>query len=176
MIKNIEMKRVFCLLSVFLLGVSVSKTFASNIVDSLKTSSKEEQSMREVYDFLKKCGHYFIATVDGDQPRVRPFGTAVIFENKLYIQTGKKKNVSKQMKANPKIEICALDASAGKWLRIAATVVEDDRREAKQYVLDQYPSLKSMYSADDNNTHVLYLKNVTATFSSFAGEPKEVKF
>ncbi|MDR2286348.1 MAG: pyridoxamine 5'-phosphate oxidase family protein [Prevotellaceae bacterium] len=165
------MKRLVSLLSLFLLGASMNTVMASNIVDSLKTSS-----MQEVYDFLKKCGHYFIATVDGDQPRVRPFGTAVIFENKLYIQTGKKKNVSKQMKANPKIEICALDLAAGKWLRIAATVVEDNRREAKQYVLDQYPDLKSMYSADDDNTQVLYLKNVTATFSSFGGEPKEVKF
>jgi uncharacterized pyridoxamine 5'-phosphate oxidase family protein len=170
------MKRISILLSVFLLGAGMNISLASNIVDSLKTSSKEEQSMQEVYDFLKKCGHYFIATVDGDQPRVRPFGTAVIFENRLYIQTGKKKNVSKQMKSNPKIEICALDLPAGKWVRIAATVVEDDRREAKQYVLDRYPDLKSMYSADDNNTQVLYLKNVTATFSSFGGESKEVKF
>jgi uncharacterized pyridoxamine 5'-phosphate oxidase family protein len=164
------------LLSVFLLVAGLNMAWASNLVDSLRINSKEEQSMKEVYDFLKKCGHYFIATVDGDQPRVRPFGTAVIFENKLYIQTGKKKNVSKQMKANPKIEICALNMSEGRWLRIAATAVEDDRREAKQYVLDQYPDLKSMYSADDNNTQVLYLKNVTATFSSFSGEPKEVKF
>ncbi|MDR1593707.1 MAG: pyridoxamine 5'-phosphate oxidase family protein [Prevotellaceae bacterium] len=169
------MKKVVSLLSVFLLGVGMNAALASNFVDSLKTSSKEEQSMQEVYDFLKKCGHYFIATVDGDQPRVRPFGTAVIFENKLYIQTGKKKNVSKQMKANPKIEICALDLAAGKWLRISATVVNDDRREAKQYVLDQYPDLKSMYSADDSNTQVLYLKDIIATFSSFGGESKELR-
>jgi uncharacterized pyridoxamine 5'-phosphate oxidase family protein len=170
------MQKIIGLLLVFLFGSVINTTMASNCVDSLKTNSKEKQSMQEVYDFLKKCGHYFIATVDGDQPRVRPFGTAVIFENKLYIQTGKKKNVSKQMKANPKIEICALDLPSGKWLRIAATVVEDNRREAKQYLLDQYPDLKSMYSADDNNTQVLYLKNVTATFSSFSGESKEVKF
>jgi uncharacterized pyridoxamine 5'-phosphate oxidase family protein len=170
------MRKINSLLSVLLLVAGMNTAMASGFVDSLKTNSKEEQSMREVYDFLKKCGHYFIATIDGDQPRVRPFGTAVIFENKLYIQTGKKKNVSKQMKANPKIEICALDISAGQWLRIAATVVGDDRKEAKQYVLDQYPELKSMYSADDANTQVLYLKNVTATFSSFAGEPREVKF
>jgi uncharacterized pyridoxamine 5'-phosphate oxidase family protein len=170
------MKKLICLLSVLLLAAGTNRIWASDIGNILKTESKEEQSMQEVYDFLKKCGHYFIATVDGDQPRVRPFGTAVIFEGKLYIQTGKKKNVSRQMKANPKIEICALDLPAGKWLRIAATVVTDDRQEAKQYVLDQYPELKSMYSVDDNNTHVLYLKDVTATFSSFAGEPREVKF
>lgn len=170
------MRKVVCLLSVFLFGVGMSNALASNAGDSLKTCNKEEQSMREVYDFLKKCAHYFIATVDGDQPRVRPFGTAVIFENRLYIQTGKKKNVSKQMKANPKVEICALNLAEGKWLRIAATVVTDDRREAKQYMLDQNPDLKSMYSADDDNTHVLYLKNVTATFSSFSGEPKVITF
>jgi uncharacterized pyridoxamine 5'-phosphate oxidase family protein len=136
----------------------------------------EEQGMREVHDFLKKCGHYFIATVDGDQPRVRPFGTAVIYEGKLYIQTGKKKRIAQQMKANPKIEICALDLAAGQWLRIAATVVEDGRREAKLYILDAQPELKAMYSADDDNTHLLYLKDATATFSSFAGDVKEVKF
>jgi uncharacterized pyridoxamine 5'-phosphate oxidase family protein len=170
------MRKIICLLSALLLVAGLNGTWASDRVDILKTESKEEQPMQEVYDFLKKCGHYFIATVDGDQPRVRPFGTAVIFEGKLYIQTGKQKNVSKQMKANPKIEICALDLPAGKWLRIAATVVADDRREAKQYVLDQYPELKSTYSADDDNTHVLYLKDVTATFSSFVGEPREVKF
>ncbi|MDR0749955.1 MAG: pyridoxamine 5'-phosphate oxidase family protein [Tannerellaceae bacterium] len=170
------MKKLICLLSVFLLVAGLNKAWASNMGEILETETKEEQPMQEVYDFLKKCGHYFIATTDGDQPRVRPFGTAVIFEGKLYIQTGKKKNVAKQMKANPKIEICALNLAAGQWLRIAATVMEDDRREAKQYVLDQYPELKSTYSADDDNTHVLYLKNVTATFSSFAGEPREVKF
>jgi uncharacterized pyridoxamine 5'-phosphate oxidase family protein len=170
------MKKIISLLSIFLLVAGTSKLMATNFVDSLKTSNKEEQSMQETYDFLKKCGHYFIATTDGDQPRVRPFGTAVIFENKLYIQTGKKKNVSKQMKANPKIEICALDLPAGRWLRITATVVEDDRTEAKRYILDKYPELKSMYSADDSNTQVLYLKNVTAVFSSFAGESKEVRF
>ncbi|MDR1416521.1 MAG: pyridoxamine 5'-phosphate oxidase family protein [Prevotellaceae bacterium] len=132
--------------------------------------------MQEVCDFLKKCEHYFLATADGDQPRVRPFGTAVIFENKLYIQTGKKKDVSKQLQANPKVELCAFDPAAGKWLRIAATVVEDNRLEVKQYMLEQYPELKSMYSAEDNNTQALYLKDATATFSSYTGEPKEVKF
>ncbi|MDR2388668.1 MAG: pyridoxamine 5'-phosphate oxidase family protein [Tannerellaceae bacterium] len=170
------MRKKIYLLSVLLLVAGLSNTWASDIVDILKTESEEEQPMQEVYDFLKKCGHYFIATADGDQPRVRPFGTAAIFEGKLYIQTGKKKNVSRQMRANPKIEICALDLPAGKWLRIAATVVTDDRREAKQHMLDQHPELKSTYSADDDNTHVLYLKEVTATFSSFTGEPKEVKF
>jgi uncharacterized pyridoxamine 5'-phosphate oxidase family protein len=170
------MRKIVCLLSVFLLIAGLNRAWASNMDDILKTETKEEKPMQEVYDFLKKCGHYFIATVDGDQPRVRPFGTAVIFEGKLYIQTGKKKNVAKQMKANPKIEICALNLAEGQWLRIAATVVEDNRREAKQYILDQQPELKSMYSADDDNTHILYLKNATATFSSFAGDLKEVKF
>lgn len=137
---------------------------------------KEEQSMKEVCEFLKTCGYYFIATVDGDQPHVRPFGTAAIFENKLYIQTGKQKKVAKQMTANPKIEICAYDETHGQWLRIEATVVPDERIEAKQFMLDEYPSLKSMYAADDDNTFVLYLQNVTATFNSFSGEPRVVKF
>jgi uncharacterized pyridoxamine 5'-phosphate oxidase family protein len=173
------MKKLVNLLLVFSIAASLNMAKAANFVDSLKVNTKKEQSMkemREVCDFLKKCGHYFLATADGNQPRVRPFGTAVIFENKLYIQTGKKKRVSKQMKANPKIEICALDTPTGTWLRIEATVVNDDRREAKQYVLDQHPELRSMYSADDDNTQVLYLKNVTAWFNSFSGESKTVKF
>ena len=130
--------------------------------------------MEEVYEFLKKCGSYYIATIDGDQPRVRPFGTALIFENKLYIQTGKVKNVSKQMKKNPKIEICAVDA--GKWVRVEAVAVEDDRTEARQKMLDAYPQLKNMYTADDGNCVVFYLKDATATFYSFGGEPRAVKF
>ena len=130
--------------------------------------------MEEVYEFLKKCGAYYLATVDGDQPRVRPFGTVLIFEGKLYIQTGKVKNVSKQMLANPKIEICAF--SGDKWVRVEALAIEDDRIEPKEKMLEAYPQLKSMYSADDSNTQVLYLKNATATFASFGGEPKVVKF
>lgn len=130
--------------------------------------------MQEVYEFLKAAGAYYLATTDGDQPRVRPFGTALIFENKLYIQTGKVKNVSKQMKKNPKVEICAFDK--GKWVRIEAVAVEDDRKEAREAMLDSYPNLKKNYAADDGNCQVLYLKDATATFYSFGGEPRAVKF
>jgi uncharacterized pyridoxamine 5'-phosphate oxidase family protein len=130
--------------------------------------------MQEVYDFLKKTGTYYLATTEGTQPRVRPFGTIDLFENKLYIQTGKSKSVSKQITANPKIEICAFDSD--KWIRVQADAFDDDRREAKQHMLDAYPMLKDRYSVDDGNTQVFYLKNVTATISSFAGEPKVIKF
>ena len=117
---------------------------------------------------------HYLATMEGDQPRVRPFGTAHIFEGKLYIQTGKVKDVSKQIHANPKVEICAF--KNGEWLRVAGELVEDDRREARQSMLDAYPSLQNMYSADDGNTEVFYFKNATATFSSFTHEPEVVKF
>lgn len=130
--------------------------------------------MKEVYDFLKKCNTYYLATVDGDQPRVRPFGTVDIFENRLYIQTGKVKDVSRQMQANSKVEISAFDGKV--WIRVAATVVRDDRIEAKQHMLDAYPDLQSMYKADDNNTEVLYLKDATATFYSFTAEPRVIRF
>ena len=130
--------------------------------------------MQEVCDFLKKAGTYYLATVEGDQPRVRPFGTAHIFDKKLYIQTGKVKPVSKQMKKNSKIEICAM--SAGQWIRIQAEAVEDDRVEAKTSMLEAYPNLKKMYSATDNNCQVLYLKNAVATISSFTNPPKVIKF
>lgn len=130
--------------------------------------------MEEIYEFLKKCETYYIATVEGDQPRVRPFGTVDIFEGKLYIQTGKVKNVSKQMLANPKIEICAF--YEGRWVRVEAKAIEDDRLEAKEHMLDAYPSLQSMYQADDGNTQVFYLKDATATISSFTEAPRVIKF
>jgi uncharacterized pyridoxamine 5'-phosphate oxidase family protein len=132
--------------------------------------------MQEVYEFLKKCNVYYLATVEGDKPRVRPFGTYHIFEDKLYIQTGKGKDVSKQMLANPNVELCAFDGEGGTWIRIAATAVDDPRVEAKQSLLDAYPMLADRYSADDDNTQVLYLKDATATFSSFAGEDRVVRF
>lgn len=125
-------------------------------------------------NFLKACGTYYLATVEGDQPRVRPFGTIDIFEDKLYIQTGKVKDVSKEMQANPKVEICAFDGQ--KWIRVAGEVVRDDRVEPKKHMLDSYPNLQALYRADDDNTEVLYLKNATATIYSFTEEPKVIKF
>ncbi len=130
--------------------------------------------MKRVEQFLKEAGTYYLATVEGDQPRVRPFGTAHIFEDKLYIQTGKVKDVSKQLHANPKAEICAF--KDGEWLRVAGELVEDDRVEARQSMLDAYPSLQKMYKADDGNTEVFYFRNATATFSSFTHAPETVKF
>ncbi|MCR5475586.1 MAG: pyridoxamine 5'-phosphate oxidase family protein [Lachnospiraceae bacterium] len=130
--------------------------------------------MQRVVDFLKNAGTYYLATVDGDRPRVRPFGTVNVFEGKLYIQTGKVKDVSRQIHANPKVEICAF--KDGQWLRVAGELVEDDRREARVAMLDAYPDLKNMYSPDDGNTEVFYIKDATATFSSFTAAPETVKF
>lgn len=130
--------------------------------------------MKEVYDFLKKCGTFYIATEDDDQPRVRPFGVVNIFENKLYIQTGKSKDVSKQMQINPNVEICSF--IDGKWIRVTGKVVRDDRREAKASMLDANPMLKGMYSADDDNTEVLYFEKAKATFYSFTDKPRTVEF
>lgn len=130
--------------------------------------------MNEVYEFLKAAKTYYLATVEGDQPRVRPFGTVDIFEDKLYIQTGKIKPVSKQIQANPKVEICAF--KDGTWLRVSGELVRDDRVEAKAHMLAGYPELQAMYSAEDDNTEVLYFKNAEATFSSFTAAPKTVKF
>ena len=124
--------------------------------------------------FLKQCGTYYLATVEGDQPRVRPFGTAEIFEGKLYIQTGKVKNVYKQMVANPKAEICAFNGT--EWIRIQCELIPDERIEAKQDMLDKNPSLKGMYKADDDNTIVLYCRNATATISSFTAPAKTFQF
>ena len=125
--------------------------------------------MDEVLKFLKENPTYFLATVDGDQPRVRPFGTIALFEEKLYFQTG-------QLIANPQIELCAMAADGSQWLRISATAVRDDRNEARAAVLADYPSLQSMYAPDDGNCEVFYLKDATAVFSSFTAEPKTVTF
>ncbi|MBQ0098709.1 MAG: pyridoxamine 5'-phosphate oxidase family protein [Oscillospiraceae bacterium] len=130
--------------------------------------------MKRVYDFLKEAQTYYLATVEGDQPRVRPFGTVNIFENKLYIQTGKVKPISKQIAVNPKVEICAF--KDGTWLRLAGTLVEDDRVEARKSMLDDYPQLRSMYDENDNNTQVFYIKDATATFSSFTAPQETVTF
>ncbi len=130
--------------------------------------------MKEVYEFLKNVGTFYIATIDGDKPRVRPFGVVNIFEDKLYIQTGKIKNVSKQMQINPNVEICAFNGQV--WVRLEGKVVRDDRIEAKSSVLDANPMLKNMYSAEDDNTEVLYITNAKATFYSFTDEPKTIEF
>ena len=130
--------------------------------------------MEKVCKFLKDAGTYYLATVEGNQPRVRPFGTAHIFEGKLYIQTGKSKDVSKQLALNPKAEVCAF--KDGEWLRVACEFVEDDRVEARKSMLDAYPELRAMYDENDGNTQVLYMKNAIATFSSFTAAPEIIKF
>ena len=130
--------------------------------------------MERAAKFLKEAGTYYLATVEGDQPRVRPFGTVNVFEGKLYIQTGKIKEVSKQIHANPKVEISAF--KDGEWIRVAGELVEDERIEAKQSMLDAYPSLQGMYSADDGNTEVFYFKNANATISSFTKAPEVINF
>ena len=130
--------------------------------------------MDEVVQFLKECGTYYLATADGDQPRVRPFGTAHVFEGKLYIQTGKSKDVSHQMLKNPKVEICAFQK--GQWIRIQALAIEDDRVEARKSMLDAYPNLRDRYDENDGNTQVFYLKDAVATFSSFTAPSRTVNF
>ena len=163
-----HLQKILKLLNMTVEDLMLYHSTASNL------STATVYSMEQVVNFLKEAEIYYLATVEGDQPKVRPFGTAHIFEGKLYIQTGKVKNVSKQIHANPKVEICAF--KNGEWLRVAGELVEDDRREARQSMLDAYPSLQNMYSADDGNTEVFYFKNATATFSSFTHEPEVVKF
>ena len=130
--------------------------------------------MKRVVDFLKKAEVYYLATVEGDQPRVRPFGTINEFEGKLYIQTGKSKPTSHQLAVNPKAEICAF--TEGAWIRVACELVEDDRFEAKKSMLDAYPNLRGMYDENDGNTQVFYMKNATATFCAFGKEAEVVEF
>ena len=129
--------------------------------------------MEEVFELLKKIGTYYLATVDGNKPRVRPFGTVDLYNGKLYIQTGKKKDVSKQIEKNPNVELCAFQD--GVWVRVAGKLVNDDSREAKKHMLDNYPNLRGMYNEDDDNTQVLYFEDGVATIYSFTSQPKVIK-
>ena len=131
--------------------------------------------MNRVYEFLKTAETYYFATVEGAQPRVRPFGTIHLFEGKLYIQTGKGKSVAKQIAANPKAELCAMKGA--EWIRVAGMLVLDDRTEAQESMLNDYPSLRAMYTTGpDGNTAVYYFKDATATISSFSHEPIIINF
>lgn len=136
--------------------------------------SYKENMVQRVCDFLKKAGTYYLATVEDDQPRVRPFGTAHIFEGRLYIQTGKVKSVAKQIAANPRVEICAM--AGGEWIRVTGTLEEDNRVEARKSMLDAYPHLRKMYDENDGNTAVFYLKDATAVICAFTHEPETICF
>ena len=131
-------------------------------------------AIERVYEFLDQAKTYYLATVEGDQPRVRAFGTILLYNGKLYIETGKKKPVSKQLAANPKGEICAF--MGGKWLRVAGEFIDDDDRAVKTAMLEKMPSLRAMYNEDDGNMQMLQIKNATATFSSFTAAPETVTF
>ena len=130
--------------------------------------------IERVCEFLDTAQTYYLATVEGDQPRVRPFGTILLYNGRLYIETGKVKNVSKQLAANPKAEICAFNG--GKWLRVAGELIDDADRTVKVAMLEKMPSLKAMYDPDDGNMQMLYFKNATATFSSFTEAPETIEF
>jgi len=130
--------------------------------------------MEEIREFLKRCGVYYLATIDNNMPRVRPFGTIEIYDNHLYIQTGKSKDVSKQININPNVELCGF--IDGKWIRVSGKLIIDDRIEAKKYMLDNNPSLRSMYNEYDSNTEVLYFESGKAIIYSFSEEPKIINF
>ena len=130
------------------------------------------ENIERVYQFLEEAGTYYLATMEGDQPRVRPFGTTLLYEGKLYIQTGKIKPVSKQIQINPKVELCAF--KDGQWFRLSGILERDERREVKKAMLDKMPTLRAMYNEDDGNTEMLYFKSGEATFSSFVAPSEKV--
>ena len=136
----------------------------------------KQANMQEVQAYLKECGAFFIATVDGDQPRVRPFGVSEIIDGRLYIMTGKVKDVYKQMDKNGKFEICALKPSGSEWMRLSGTLVNDETLSVKEEFLNRNEGLKSMYKADDDNMAVLYITQATARFCSFTEPERKVNF
>ena len=178
------MKTIYHILALAaaVLGVTACKCGGEQAADEPATpdpatyQSANTENMQQVRDFLHQAGCYFLATIDGDQPQVRPFGTAEIIEGKLYIQTGHVKNVAKQIAANPKVAICAYNAADGRWLRISATLQEDPRVEIKKAMLDANPGLRRMYDENDDNTAVYFLKDAKAVISSFTAPPVEIDF
>jgi uncharacterized pyridoxamine 5'-phosphate oxidase family protein len=146
------------------------------VTNNTITQEMKETNMQEVQAYLKECGTFFIATTDGDQPRVRPFGVSEIIDGRLYIMTGKVKDVYKQMAANGKFEICALKKSGSEWMRLSGTLVNDDTLAVKEEFLNRNKGLKSMYKADDGNMAVLYITNATARFCSFSAPERKVSF
>jgi uncharacterized pyridoxamine 5'-phosphate oxidase family protein len=169
------MKKVLPILAAIAALVSCGQAPQKAVIPS-EYESNNLENMQRVRDFLHAAGCYFLATVDGDQPQVRPFGTAEIIEGKLYIQTGHVKNVAKQIAANSKVAICAFDPAKGEWLRITATLVEDPRVEIKKAMLDANPDLRSMYDENDDNTAVFFLTQAKATISAFTHDPVEIDF
>ncbi len=168
------MKKVLLLVAV--LAVLVGCRPSEEAVNPSEYQSVNPENMQRVRDFLHDAGVYFLATADGDQPQVRPFGTAEIIEGKLYIQSGHVKNVAKQIAANPKVAICAFIPDRGEWLRVTATLVDDPRVEIKKAMLDANPGLRRMYDENDDNTAVYFLKDAKASISAFTHDPIEIDF
>ena len=170
------MMRFTCLLAVVVAAGWLCGCQSVKVPQPSASSPEAEAAMKKTCQFLKEAKFYCLATVDGDQARVRPFGTVHIFEGKLYIQTGRRKNVAKQLLANGKVELCAVRDR--EWIRVTGTLVEDPRREARVSMLEAYPGLKKMYSPDDGNTMVLYFQpgTVTAVFSAYSPKSVTVKF
>ncbi len=164
------------LLAVMTQGTAIAQSRASQPQSTTIDTQTVKQNMQEVQNYLKECGAFYIATVDGDQPRVRPFGVSEIINGRLYIMTGKVKDVFKQMDANGKFEICALKPSGSEWMRLSGILVNDDDLAVKTEFLERNPGLKSMYKPDDGNMAVLYITNATARFCSFSAPERVVNF
>ncbi|EKQ50734.1 MULTISPECIES: pyridoxamine 5'-phosphate oxidase family protein [unclassified Clostridium] len=130
--------------------------------------------MNEVLEFLLNNPTFYLATMDGDQPRVRPFGAVIKYEDKLYFATNNSKPVFKQITENPKVEI-STTSPKGEWIRLNGKAVVDSRTEVKAAMLEAVPSLKRLYSLDDNVFEVFYLDNAVATFSSFTSGSKTIQ-
>jgi len=157
-------------------GCTTNKPAEANNENELINEQLMQDNMKEVQAYLKECGAFFIATVDGDQPRVRPFGVSEIIDGRLYIMTGKRKEVFKQMAANGKFEICALKPSGAEWMRLSGTLVNDETLAVKEEFLNRNEELKSMYRADDDNMAVLYIQDATVRFCSFSAPERKVTF
>ena len=168
------MKRIIAIAAAALMFAACAQVNNTETINPQNYATMNPEGMQKVHDFIKACGHYFIATADGDQPRVRPFGTIHIFEGKLYIQTGHVKKVARQIDANGKVELCAFNGQD--WIRLSGTLVEDPRIEAKKSMLDAYPELRSMYDENDDNSAVYFFTSATADICSFVKDKETIEF
>jgi len=128
--------------------------------------------MNKVTEFLKACGTFYFATVDGDKARVRPFGAVSEYEGRTYFCTNNTKACFKQMIANPNVEICG--CKGRDWIRISGKAVADPRDEARAAFLEASPNLGRMYKVGDGIFEVFYITDGTATIIAADGKGETI--
>ncbi|QNU68595.1 pyridoxamine 5'-phosphate oxidase family protein [Ruminiclostridium herbifermentans] len=132
--------------------------------------------MDEVVKFLEENPVFYIATVDGDTPKVRPFGFFLKHQQKLYFGVGNQKETFKQLQKNPKFEI-STTSKDNTWLRLSGNAVFETSEELLEKAFERNPNLKALYSKENGpRLELFYIENAKAEFLNFLGEHKVINF